>query len=74
MCSIQDILDLFFLPESRATGLFAAKTEHNWMVNKCNRNSTLRMYFKVHAASKERQERFTPVTLLKRAKEQRAKE
>ena len=74
MCSIQDILDLFFLPESRATGLFAAKTEHNWMVNKCNRNSTLRMYFKVHAASKGRQERFTPVTLLKRAKERKSKE
>ena len=44
MCSIQDRLDLFFVHESRDTGLFAEKIEHNWMVNKCTRNSSFRAF------------------------------
>ena len=42
MCSIPDRLDLFFDTESRDTGLFDAKTKHNWMVNKGTRNSEFR--------------------------------
>ena len=53
MCSIQDRLDLFLVPESRDTGLFCMQNRaySNWMVNKCTRNSSLKMYFKGHAAS-----------------------
>ena len=41
----------FFVPESRDTCFFfAAKTEHNWMVNKFTRNFSFRVYFKSHAA------------------------
>ena len=44
MCSIHDRLDLFLLLKAEIQAFFDAKTEHNWMVNKCTRNSSLRMY------------------------------
>ena len=47
MCSIQDRLDRFFVPESRNTGFFLLKTEYNWMVNKCT-PKIHQMYFKGH--------------------------
>ena len=50
MCSLQDSLDLFLFLKAEIQAIFAAKTEHNWMVNKCAINSSLRMYFKGHAA------------------------
>ena len=42
MCSIHDILDLFFAPESRDTGFFCCKKKHIWMVIKGTRNSSFK--------------------------------
>ena len=51
MYSIQERLVLFLFLKAEIQTFFAAKTEYNWMVNKCTRNSSLRMYFKGHATS-----------------------
>ena len=50
MGSIQDRLDVFLFLKAEIQAFFDAKTEHNWMVNKCTRNSSFRMYFKDHTA------------------------
>ena len=45
MCSFQDRLDLFLFLKAEIQAFFqffAAKTEHDWMVNKCTRNSSFR--------------------------------
>ena len=40
MCSRQDKLDRFFILKAEIQTFFALKTEHNWLVNKCTRNSS----------------------------------
>ena len=43
---IHDRLDLFLFLKAEIQVFFAAKTEHNWMVNKNTKNSSYRIYFK----------------------------
>ena len=52
MCSLQDRLVLFFFGSwKQRYWPFLLQKQHYWMVNKCTRNSSFRMYFKGHTVT-----------------------